>query len=173
MSKRWVLISHLTGTYVPRKFDSEEEPKQTIGCSLYLGIGTGDTPEEALGELAGRHSLRVHLPDIEHANLIAYEVVGNGVDLDIEKAENSYDKITDPKIKGKITVTSGEKCKWCTQELSTSSAAQYSHLKKHVSQMIKAKFLTQEQAREIRGIKLSPEMIEIFKQAVTQKIFKE
>lgn len=58
-----------------------------------------------------------------------------------------------------------KKCPYCANEIPSNGAAQYSHLKKHVNELVVRKVLTMEQGSEIRKTKLTPEMEKVFSEA--------
>ena len=54
------------------------------------------------------------------------------------------------------------KCQHCGNMIPSNGAAQFSHLKKHVKELLSAGKLTDEQVKEIRSIRLKPEHEQIF-----------
>lgn len=53
-------------------------------------------------------------------------------------------------------------CPYCAGEVPSNGAAQFSHLKKHINDLVGRAVLTKEQADGIRSVKLTPEMAQIF-----------
>lgn len=58
-----------------------------------------------------------------------------------------------------------KKCPYCTSDVPSNGAAQFSHLKKHVNELVSRKVLTVEQAAAIRSTKLTEEMQKVFTEA--------
>jgi hypothetical protein len=54
-------------------------------------------------------------------------------------------------------------CSWCNQMIPRNGAAQFSHLKKHINEVIQDGKITEEEAKEIRSVKLDPKYDVIFK----------
>lgn len=64
-----------------------------------------------------------------------------------------------------------KKCEWCGETLPSNGAAQFSHLRKHIKQLVEGKLLSEENGKEVRSIKLSNELINIFSEGKKQKLF--
>ena len=54
------------------------------------------------------------------------------------------------------------KCEWCKQEIPKNGAAQFSHLKKHLSELVEKGALTARKAKSIRSTKLDKKIRRIF-----------
>jgi hypothetical protein len=85
MKKRWVFVCSCRGTYI----NAEDPKKEHIGPSLYLGVESGENQNEAFGKLQGKQGLTISLPDINKAHIWGYEIVGEGIDVKLNKAVSS------------------------------------------------------------------------------------
>lgn len=54
-------------------------------------------------------------------------------------------------------------CPYCQAEVPTNGAAQFSHLKKHINELVSKGVLDEKQAKSIRSVKLSVKMRKVFK----------
>jgi hypothetical protein len=79
--------------------------------------------------------------------------------------------ITQPEVKSevnqevkplKVEQFTEIECRWCHEKLPSNGAAQFSHLRKHVNELIRKGDLTMEQATTIRRVKLEPNIETIF-----------
>lgn len=83
------------------------------------------------------------------------------------KREDKLVEIKGEEVKGEESVESKfkiSKCEWCGNELSSGGAARFSHLKKHVRELVKNGVLSQEQANDVHSVKLTDEMRKLFEQ---------
>ncbi|KKL63211.1 hypothetical protein LCGC14_2177360 [marine sediment metagenome] len=53
-------------------------------------------------------------------------------------------------------------CEWCKQQVPKNGAAQFSHLKKHLSELVASGAMTKKKAKDIRSIKLDSKTKKIF-----------
>jgi hypothetical protein len=61
------------------------------------------------------------------------------------------------------------KCIWCKQMIPRNGAAQFSHLKKHVNEIVQDGKITEDEAKEIRSVKLNDKYIDVFKKFFKSK----
>lgn len=54
------------------------------------------------------------------------------------------------------------KCEWCGAQIPSNGAAQFSHLKKHVKELVESKIISESLASEIKKLKLKPNIRKIF-----------
>lgn len=155
---RWLFTTMLAGEFF--SVNEYGEKQQHIGLPLYLGVETGDTPEEAFSRIYGKHSLH-QMPSLANAPIHAFELAGKSVTLDYGKSKKiAGHDATEEALTG--YVANGSECEWCHEEIPSNGAARYSHLKKHVRQLVKKSLLTEEQGQAIRSVELAPEMRAIF-----------
>lgn len=166
--KRWVIVAQLRGKYIGVNEDNEEFSH--FGPSLYLGVGRGETVDEAFGLMAERQGLNYNLADIKHAKIFGYECIGEGQDINFKKSGKLADEHYG--LKNENSKYEDKKCEWCQDTLPSNGAAQFSHLRKHVSQLQKMKLLSDQDVKEIRSIKLTSEIRKRFVLGVAQKAFK-
>ena len=57
------------------------------------------------------------------------------------------------------------KCEFCGEEIPKNGAAQYSHLRKHVKQLVARGVISERDSKKIRKVKLEPATYKIFKKA--------
>jgi hypothetical protein len=58
------------------------------------------------------------------------------------------------------------KCQYCGGDVPKNGAAQFSHLRKHVNELVKRGILTPDEAKKIRKVKLEPRYDRLFKQEI-------
>jgi len=157
---KWIFTTELKGEYT----SVDPLGKCTIysGLSMYLGAQEGKTPEKAFNKLYNMHGLKHRLPDIHNAVIYAFEVNHTGVRLDLNKSLES-------KNEEKQQLPKSELCEWCKAQLPPNGAAKFSHLKKHINELVKKHKLTQEQANSIRKLKLESEVRKIFEEYYNKK----
>lgn len=143
---RYAFIANFAGRYIP-KVDGDDVD-EVLGVSLFLGVESGDNPEDAFSRLYGKHSMDRVYPDILKLNVFCYEV-GQFIDVNIKKAI-SVDK--------EDIVIDTLQCRWCDANISNKGAAQFSHLQKHLRVLLKKKLITKEQFQAVRSIELSKEI---------------
>lgn len=169
MAKRFIFVTNsLRGNFIT--VDNNEEHSYSP-VSLYLGIGRGNTIEEAWGYMIERHGLADTLPHI--TNVFGYEVNGESKDMnpDLLKASSIYTKKTASANSASDAQLGQKVCEWCNERLSNNGAAQFSHLKKHLRQLVKMKLLSDDQVSKITSVKLEPEIYKVFELGKTQKAF--
>ncbi len=57
------------------------------------------------------------------------------------------------------------KCEWCGQQVPKNGAAQYSHLRKHINELVNMKMLSKPESKKINSIKLNLKHRKIFRKA--------
>ena len=149
----WIFVTTMMpGSYCSILPNGEE--KTYTGLSLYLGVQRGKTPEEAFKRLYDKHGYEFHLADIHKAKVYAAQIE----ELEFINVELSLKHNIDEEIKP----DNGVICEWCSEKLPPHGAARFSHLSKHVKQLVRKKLLTEEQASAINSLKLSDEIRKIF-----------
>ncbi len=113
------------------------------------------------------------MPDIKESKFLVFETISEGVQISLKKAQKTIEEDEDST---ELTIKHSDKyenklCKWCNASLPSNGAAQFSHLKRHINQLVKHQNLSSEQAGAIHSIKLTPEMEVIFLLAKSKKIF--
>lgn len=68
-------------------------------------------------------------------------------------------------VKTRTSKYKNVKCKWCDDDIPSNGAAQFSHLKKHINQLVERGILNKSQASKIRSIKLDNKHEKIFADA--------
>jgi hypothetical protein len=154
---RYLFITDYKGSY--ETLDADGNSYTHCGLSMYLGVDEGNTPNEAFASLYGKHSLERAFTDISSQMVYCFAINGHGIDVDVRKAL----KVQGNQITNQITkqVSNEIKCEWCGDDLPTNGAARFSHLKKHIRELVKKKLLTQEQANLIRKLDLDNEIRKI------------
>lgn len=152
--KQWIFVTQLAGAYVSVAPDGEET--EHTGLSMYLGVGRGPNPDVAFSRIYGRIGLE-RIPELGDANIHAFEIVGDGKDVNFQKAR----KLRDNDGKQVVYNENREICEWCQKDLPTNGAAKFSHLKMHLRQLVEKGKLTEEQA-QVRTLKLPPEIRKVF-----------
>jgi hypothetical protein len=79
-----------------------------------------------------------------------------------EMVESKAAPVETPVATPKLSGYQPKLCPYCSGEVPSNGAAQFSHLKKHINELVGRSVLTKEQADGIRSIKLTPEMAQIF-----------
>lgn len=113
----------------------------------------------------------------EHHQFIAKSKDLEEMDIEIPDIQRkSYEypfppepEIQEPKKKEKPSLYNKIKCPYCDDKVSSNGAAQFSHLKKHVRELVKEGAITKRQASGIRSIKLTPRLRKIFKDSFTMQ----
>jgi hypothetical protein len=137
------------------------------GVSLYLGVGHGESVSVAWDKLASKHSFKRSLPDIPDSKIFAFEITGEGIDVVPRLVNDEVDgplqlKMADEKYKS-------IPCRWCGEQAPNNGGAQFSHLKSHLNELVSKKFLDVEQVKNIRSVKLPPDLMKIFEEAYKKK----
>jgi hypothetical protein len=164
----------MRGIYVTIDADGDEHEK--TGLDMNLGIGEGATVEEALSALLNRLVSQRQIPSHLSSKVIAYKLVDDGQFIDIEKvfkAARQADKENYPdKIKIKSTANlAGEKCEWCEEILPPNAAGKFSHLRKHIGQLVRAGLLDKGKAQLINKLMLRFDIRKTFEEAKAKKVF--
>jgi hypothetical protein len=157
MAKKWLFTTLLAGEYHISLPDGELESH--TGLDMFLGVGTGDTPDEAFSGIFNKLGLdKLHL---ENATIYAHEVVDSRKVHRVNFSKAKHIIVFD----GKKAIYDDNKkaCEWCGKELPTNGAAQFSHIKMHFRQLVNKGKLTPEQAN-VRSVELSPELRKIFEE---------
>jgi len=155
--KKWLFTSGTTrGTCTT--ISPDMETRECVGIDLVLGIVKGNTIEQALEELIQKLNIAQAIPEYVYKSkiIVAYEIT-DGIQMSIPK-------ISDIKIEEKVSNLFGQPCQWCGKPVSNKGAAQFSHLQKHLRQLMKSNLISKEQCQEIRSTTLSKEMIELLTQ---------
>ena len=166
MANKWVFTTQLAGSYSISLPDGEQE--EHIGLDMFLGVGEGDNPDKAFGKIFYKLGLdRLHLND---AVIYAHKIVDDHKvsNVNLSKAIRSCetDSSTSSIIvnnKSNYSIKS-KACEWCGKDMPTNGAAQFSHIKMHVRQLVDKGKLTKEQAAGVRSVKLSGEIRKIFEE---------
>lgn len=85
------------------------------------------------------------------------------VPLDIEV------EIDEPEVEEDERKFESAKCRYCGGDVPRNGAAQYSHLRKHVNELLKRGILTPDEAKKIRKVKLVPRLDKLFKREVSKE----
>lgn len=142
--KRWVFCTLLKGKYFSA--DESGHEREHSGLSLYLGTKDGETEKDALEKLLFQYDTT--LPSLRGAIISSFEVTSNG------------------HIAPKITPQKEEKpidncicCEWCQKDFpSYASAARFSHLKKHLRELVKKGLLSQEACLAVNSLNISEDL---------------
>lgn len=154
--KKFIFVTGvMKGTYQGYNCDQEHD---YTGISLYLGVSQGETKEAAWITLYEKHSLDRYLTDL--TKVVGFEVVGDGHDMVLDQAKISAKSEQTPVIK--VGNYEEKQCKFCKAKVPSNGAAQFSHLKKHINELLSKNLLTKEQAAGIRSLKLEPAIEKIF-----------
>ena len=86
---------------------------------------------------------------------VPYEYISSGPE-EIEEIED--EQIQEPRYEP-------IKCEYCGESIPKNGAAQFSHLRKHVKQLVDRDVISDLEAKKIRKVKLSPGMKKKFKEA--------
>jgi hypothetical protein len=171
--KKWLFTSGATrGSFTAVNPDGEH--RDCAGIDLVLGIEEDETVEGALRKILEKLRESSAVPEYlyKNRNLVAYEVSGMKW-IKHEEMLKEIDLPVNKTLAVKVEKFETKICQWCGESLPSNGAAQFSHLRKHVLQLVKANILTKDQVGEIRSIKLSPEMLTKFKLGIDNKAFKE
>jgi hypothetical protein len=144
---RYLFITDFKGSY--EVHDADGNSQQHVGLSMYLGVQEGSSPNEAFASLYSKHSLERVFTDLGSQGAYCFEVHGSGIDIDMKKMFKIH---KDDQAAGQVT--NEVKCEWCGEAIPINGAARFSHLKKHIRELVKKKLLTLEQANAVRKVDL-------------------
>jgi hypothetical protein len=163
--KKFLFVSHLVrGRY--QYITDEGDEVNYDGISLYLGIGEGNTVEEAWANILDSGYIGRTLPEVKIRHAFGYEIVDDGVQVKYQEGKEVHTETEAPKpLRSPSEKYETKVCVWCHEPVPSNGAAQFSHLKKHVNELVAKKVLDKEQANAVRSVKLTPEMEVIFKEA--------
>jgi hypothetical protein len=162
---KWLFV---TGTSKGSYFvvESDGEHREVAGLDINLGVSSGETVNEALQTLLDKLTTSKEVPEtlFKKQKLIAYKIEDEGEWIDIKKqlVDSSKDKEV---VETTNTVYENIKCKWCSENLPKNGAAQFSHLKKHLKQLVSGGRMTQEIFNKVNSITLKDDVVELLQQA--------
>jgi hypothetical protein len=157
----YVFMLDFKGVYITVSPEGEET--EHTGLSMYLGAQSGPTPEAAFARLFDKHDLGTNLPEVKEG-VYYFEVTGKPGDVNFSKMERIRTQREE-----KEAEQEKPKCEWCGEDVSEKGAARFSHLQKHVRQLVRKKALTKQQELEIRSVELSDEIRPIFENNFRRK----
>lgn len=173
---KWLFTTGMTrGSYTA--VESDGELREVTGLDLCLGVEEGEDLKEAITKLTTRLAKAAAIPAYMKTTVTAIEL-GSMKQVNIKdflekgKIQAEVDDKTPLKASKLTQADQPEKdfaggykqkiCEFCGEKVASNGAAQYSHLRKHIAQMLSKNALTREQAAGIRSTKLTPEMLKLF-----------
>lgn len=171
---KWLFATGVTrGSYTA--VEENGDLREVVGLDLVLGIQDGETVEEALEKLLVALGKSNSIPAYLKEDIVAHRVEGSRTirlnshlkkaKVEIDEELTSAEKQTKTVTKPEKDVAGGykkKKCEYCNEEVCSNGAAQFSHLKKHVTQLAGKGELSPEQVNSIRKLKLEPGIQAIF-----------
>jgi hypothetical protein len=170
--KKWIFVTGTTrGSFTAVEPDGEI--REVIGLDVNLGMESGENVKEAAQKLLNKLARSHTIPEVLYKKnkIIAYEILDNGDFVDIKKDLSEVD--VEEVHKTEVTsVYQNVKCKWCEEALPKNGAAQFSHLKKHLKQLVVAGLMTQEVMNAVNSLTLKGDVVEILQRAKAAGLLK-
>jgi len=162
--KKFLFVTHLVrGRYQYVTDDGDEVGYD--GISLNLGISEGNTVEEAWANILDSGYIGRTLPEVKIRHAFGYEIVDKGIQVKYQEGKEVIEREAPKPLRSPTEKYEMKVCFWCHEPVPSNGAASYSHLKKHINELVAKKVLDKEQANAVRSVKLTPEMETIFKEA--------
>jgi hypothetical protein len=156
--KKFLFVSHLVrGRY--QYVTDEGDEVNYDGISLYLGIGKGNTVEEAWADILDSGYIGRTLPEVRIRHAFGYEIVDDGVQVKYQEGKEVHTETEAPKpLRSPSEKYETKVCVWCHEPVPSNGAALFSHIKRHLRSLVKGDIITKQQMDAIHSINLPAEI---------------